>query len=387
MGAIKEVLVPDIGDFSDVPVIEVMVKPGDRVKPEDSLIVLESDKATLDVPAPFGGAVRTLKVQVGDRVSEGTAILELEAEEAEAEEEREKVEVEPAVPAAVVPKEAASETAPVPEAAAAASAASSPSLPHASPAIRRFARELGVDLGHVPGSGPSQRVLKEDVQSFVRAALSGSALAVARVSVMLPSATHFDEADITDLEALHEEVASVAGSGTAAALSAFVLKAAVAALQRFPSLNASFAGDIVVPGSGYHLGFAVDTPNGRVVPVIADVNRKGVIDLAREIELLTARVRDNTLDPADRAQATFTIASLVDAGGSGFTPVVQAPAVAILGFTRSQPRLIERDGKVVTRRLLPLSLSYDSRTIDATSAARFTTCVAEVLSDPRRASL
>jgi pyruvate dehydrogenase E2 component (dihydrolipoyllysine-residue acetyltransferase) len=375
MGAIKEVLVPDIGDFSDIPVIEVMVKPGDRVKPEDSLIVLESDKATLDVPAPFGGAVRNLKVQVGDRVSEGTAILELEAEDAE---------VVPAVVAA--PEAAAPAAAPIPE--PAAESGVPPGLPHASPAIRRFARELGVELGHVPGTGPSQRILKEDVQSFVRTALSRSASPSAWRSVTIPCATHFAEADVTDLESFRAEVAaSVGGRGIEVALPALLLKAVVAALQRFPSVNASFDGEHLVLGRDQHLGFAVDTPNGRVVPVILDVDRKGVLDLARELDELTAGARDGRIEPADLAGGTFVVASLGDADGTGFTPILHAPVVAILGVTRSQSRLVERNGKAVTRRMLPLCLSYDSRVIDPSTAARFTAFVAVLLGDLRRASL
>ena len=379
MGAIKEVLVPDIGDFSDIPVIEVMVKPGDRVQPEDSLIVLESDKATLDVPAPFGGAVRKLKVRVGDRVSEGTAILELEAEEAEA---------ESAAPAAIEAKAAAPAPAPVADAPTPSDTALPPSLPHASPAIRCFARELGVDLGLVAGTGPSHRILKEDVQSFVRDALSRPAAPEALRQPTLTQATHFDEADITDLEAFREEVAaSVAGEGIVVTLSAFLLKAVVAALQRFPRFNARLDGETLAPQPGYHFGFTINTAGGRVVPVLRDVDQKGVLELARELDALTARARGGRLHTADQAGATFTVASLGDAGGTGFTPLIQAPAAAILGVTRSQPRLTERQGRVVTRLLLPLSLSYDHRVIDSAEAACFTACLAALLSDLRRASL
>ena len=383
MGAIKEVLVPDIGDFSDIAVIEVMVKPGDRVKPEDSLIVLESDKATLDVPAPFGGAVRSLKVRVGDRVSEGTAILELEAEDVEADE----AEAAATSPAVIAAAGAATAAPPVPAAAAVSGSAPAPSLPHASPGIRRFARELGVDLGRVSGTGPSQRILKEDVQSFVRAALSGAASPDGRNSVTVPHATHFDEADVTDLEWFCGEVAASVAAESAIPLVAFLLKAAVAALRRFPSLNASREGETLALSPFYHLGFVIDIPNGRLVPVIRDVDRKGVLDLAREVDLLTARARDNRLDPADMQGGSFTVASLADAGGTGFTPILHAPAVAILGVTRPQPRLVERGGQVVTRLMLPLSLSYDHRLIDSTTAARFVACLAAVLGDLRRASL
>lgn len=379
MGAIKEVLVPDIGDFSDIPVIEVMVKPGDRVKPEDSLIVLESDKATLDVPAPFGGAVRKLKVQVGDRVSEGTAILELEAEEAE---------TEPATSATTAPETTKPEAAPVAPATAAPSAPAPASLPHASPGIRRFARELGVDLAHVPGSGPSQRILKEDVQAFVRAALAGSATRGAYVAVAPVQATHFDEADVTDLEAFREEVASsVAETGVLVPLSVFVLKAAAVAVPRFPGLQPALDGEPRVPGSGCHLGFAVDTPSGRVVRVIRHVDSRGIVDLARELADLGTRARENGTAPVELVGGTFVVASLGDAGGTGFTPLLEAPAVATLGVARPQPRLVERDGRAVTRRMLPLCLSYDSRRIDATTAARFTAFVAVLLGDLRRATL
>lgn len=380
MGAIKEVLVPDIGDFSNIPVIEVMVKPGDRVKPEDSLIVLESDKATLDVPAPFGGAVKTLKVQVGDRVSEGTAILELEAEE---------VEVQLPAPTPPPPEAAKPETASVIRPETAASAALPPSLPHASPAIRRFARELGVDLRQVRGSGPSQRILIDDVQSFVRAALAAGTPSDAPAATA-PSRTafHFDEADVTDLEAFREEVASsVRAAGFELTLAPFLLKAVAPAVQKFQALNAGHGDDPSAAGSGCHLGFAFDTPNGRVVPLIRDVDRKGVLDLAREIEELGARARDKRLEPADLARGAFSIASLGSAGGTAFTPVMDAPAVAVLGVTRPQPKLVEREGKAVTRCMLPLCLSYDSRAIDATAAARFTADVAALLGDLRRASL
>lgn len=381
MGAIREVLVPDIGDFSDIPVIEVMVKPGDRVKPEDSLIVLESDKATLDVPAPFGGAVRKLKVQVGDRVSEGTAILELEAEEAEA---------TPTTSPITSPETAKPEAAPVTPVAVVSTPALAPgagppaSLPHASPGIRRFARELGVDLEQVPGSGPSQRILKEDVQAFVRAGLAGGGTRGARVAVASVQATHFDEADVTDLEVFCEEVASSAADAGPVLLSAFVLKAAAVAAPRFPGLEAALEGE---PGAGCHLGFAADAPSGRVVRVIRDVDRRGIVDLARELADLAARARENRLDPADPAGGTFVVASLADAGGTGFTPILEAPAVATLGVAGPQSRLVERAGQAVTRRILPLCLSYDSRLIDATTAARFTACVAVLLSDLRRATL
>lgn len=379
MGGVREVRVPDIGDFSDVPVIEVIVKPGDRVKPEDALIVLESDKATLEVPAPFGGAVTKLKVQVGDRVSEGTAILELEAEEVAA----------AAVPVAEMPPaEPLSEIVPAPIERPAPRAATPPSLPHASPAIRRFARELGVDLEQVAGSGPAQRILKDDIQLFVRTALAGADAGRAAGTGTPPhQATHFDEADVTELEALcAETAAATAGSSVAVMLTAFVLKAVAAALKTFPELNATFGGEGVGQQAGCHRGPMPEASVGRMVPVILDVDQKGVVELAREFGDLAAQAKDGRLDAVNLC-AAFGLVSLAEAGGAGFTPMLQAPAVALLGITRPRPQVVERAGKATTRQLLPLCLSYDSRVIDAGTAARFTGFLSTLLADLRRVSL
>ncbi len=379
MGAIREVLVPDIGDFSDIQVIEVIVKPGDRVKREDALIVLESDKATLDVPAPFGGAVTRLKVRVGDRVSEGTAILELEAEEAAA----------ATLPDAAPPAEPARlEAAPAQIERGVPSVAAQASVPHASPAIRRFARELGVDLERVAGSGPSQRILQDDIQMFVRAAVAGSSAARAGgAGASSCQATHFDEADVTELEAFCAEVAaSIEGVDVEVTLSAFVLKAAAAALKTFPQLNATIDGETVMPQAACHCGLMLEASGSRVMHVVRDVDRRGIIDLARECGELASRARDGRLDDVTEG-AAFSLASLTQFGGTGYTPMLQAPAVAVLGITRPQLRLVEREGKVTTRRMLPLCLSYDSRVIDAGTAARFTGLVAALLADLRRVSL
>lgn len=378
MGAIREVLVPDIGDFSDIPVIEIVVKPGDRVKPEDALIVLESDKATLDVPAPFAGAVTKLKVRVGDRVSEGTAILELEAEEVAAEEA-------PAEQAA--PEAARSEQVSATSGRAAPGAAPPASLPHASPAIRRFARELGVELDQVAGTGPAQRILKDDIQAFVRAALAGSAAAPGTAGSVPHPATHFDEADVTELEAFCSEIAApMVDQAVEVTLTAFVLKAVAAALKAFPDLNAMVEGGAVVRQEGCHCGLTLASTRGRIVCVIRDVDLKGVVDLARESGELIAQAGNGAGDGAN-ARVAFTLTSLADSAGTAFTPTIHAPGVAALGITRAQSRLVERDGKAATRRLLPLCLSYDSNVIDPGVAARFTGHLAALLADLRRVSL
>jgi pyruvate dehydrogenase E2 component (dihydrolipoamide acetyltransferase) len=377
MGAIREVLVPDIGDFSDIAVIEVMVKPGDRVKPEDSLIVLESDKATLDVPAPFGGAVTKLKVQVGDRVSEGTAILELEAEEATAQ-------PPPSADGHADVPDMASGPEPAPAGSLAPSAVP-PTLPHASPAVRRFARELGVELAQVGGTGPAQRILKDDVQAFVRAALTRATPAEARAGAAVSSqATHFDDADVTELEAFCAEAATSAGTGVDVAVTAAVLKAVVTALKKFPGVSAACDGEKPIPSAGCAIGLTMDAPDLRIAHLVHGVDDKGIVDIARELEGVTARMRDGAAAAA-HADATFSVISA--AGGTGFTPMLKPPAVAVLGVARAQPRLVERDGKVSTRRMLPLCLSYDSTLINEGSAARFIAFLATLLADLRRVSL
>jgi pyruvate dehydrogenase E2 component (dihydrolipoamide acetyltransferase) len=448
----QQVFVPDIGDFKDVPIIEVLVKPGDRVKPEDSLVTLESDKATMEVPAPFGGVVQDMKVKVGDRVSQGALILTLDTGEAG--------EAGAAAPApvsasaaaapnstsvAAAPPRAPGPTAPARAAAPPAAAAPlvpAPAVPqpvptpaavdeaafaraHASPAVRRFARELGVDLSSVKGSGPKGRVLKEDIQRFVKEALARPAAAagpglgfalppmpavdfskfgpveakplsrIKKISganlhrnwVAIPHVTQHDEADVTDMEAFRKQMAEeVKAQGVRVTPLAFLMKACVAALKRFPQFNASLSpeGDSLILKQYWHLGVAVDTPNGLMVPVIRDVDKKGVLQLAKELGEISAKARDGKLSPADMQGGTFSISSLGGIGGSSFTPIINAPEVAILGASRSVTKPVWRDGEFVPRLLLPLSLSYDHRVVDGAEGARFITFLSGVLSDIRR---
>jgi len=446
VGAMKEILVPDIGEFKDVPVIEVLVKPGDAVKADDSLITLESDKATMEVPAPFAGVVKAMQVKVGDRVSEGAMILTLEVgETAPAAKPQAPAAPAPAAPVATAP--AASPTA--------APAAVAPVVPlpapapvsalapvdegefvraHASPAVRRFARELGVDLPKVKGTGPKGRVLKEDIQSFVKGTLARPAAAPAgpglglalpampvvdfskfgpiesqalsrikkisgaflhRNWVAIPHVTQHDEADITEMEAFRKQMSDEVKTparlgnidpGVRVTPLAFLIKACVAALKRYPQFNASLSpeGDSLILKHYWHLGVAVDTPNGLVVPVIRDADKKGVLDLAAELGALSAKARDGKLSPTDMQGGTFSISSLGGIGGSLFTPIINAPEVAILGVARSVTKPVWRDGQFVPRLMLPLSLSYDHRVVDGAEGARFITFLSSVLSDIRR---
>ncbi len=431
-----EVKVPDIGDFKDVPVIELLVKPGDAVKKEDSLVTLESDKATMDVPSPAAGVVKEVKVKIGDKLSEGSLVLILDATDAAAK----------PVPAQAAPAPAPT---PAPAIAAPAAAAAPPApsasprpapLPvepeagpgtpsHASPGVRRFARELGVDLAQLDGTGPKGRILKEDVQSFVKSALSGAAApraagggladlglppwpkvdfakfgpidpqplsrikkisgpALARNWVMIPHVTQFDEADITDLEAFRARVNEEnAKSGTKVTPLAFLVKACVAALKRFPEFNASIEGDNLVLKRYWHIGFAADTPNGLMVPVIKDADKKGVVEIAKETSELAAKAREGKLGPADMQGGTFSISSLGGIGGTAFTPIINAPEVAILGVSKAAMKPVWNGREFLPRLMMPLSLSYDHRVIDGASAARFTTYLAQVIADLRRGML
>jgi pyruvate dehydrogenase E2 component (dihydrolipoamide acetyltransferase) len=429
VGAIKEVVVPDIGDFKDVPVIEVMVKPGDSVKAEQSLITLESDKATMEVPAPFAGVVRDIKVKVGDKVSQGSVIASVEAGEG--------------TPAASPPPASARAPAPAPAAVAAPAAAPAPApaqaapalapvdeagfaKAHASPAVRRFARELGVDLSRVTGTGPKSRVLREDVQGYVKQALARPAAAAAgpglgfalppmpavdfgkfgpveskplsrikkisganlhRNWVAIPHVTQNDEVDITEMEAFRKQTAEeLQKGGVKLTPLAFLIKACVAALKRFPSFNASLSadGESLILKQYYHIGVAVDTPNGLVVPVIRDADRKGAIELAQELAQVSQRMRDGKMSPTDMQGGTFSISSLGGIGGTHFTPIINAPEVAILGVSRSSMKPVWRDGQFVPRLMLPISLSYDHRVIDGAEGARFITYLNSVLTDVRR---
>ena len=450
---IKEVKVPDIGDFASVDVTEILVKPGDAVKPEQSLITVESDKASMEIPSPAAGVVKELRVKVGDKVSEGSLVLlmELDADGATAAPAvsapaQSATPVALAAPAAAVPVAAAPvTTAPVaplsPVVAAAASApvaeavtgAAPGSLPHASPSVRKFARELGVDLRQLQGSGPKGRIQQSDVQAYVKAVIAQGGTATAAVGagaggslnllpwpkvdfakfgpieskplsrikklsganlarnwVVIPHVTNNDEADITDLEAfrvaLNQEQAK---SGLKITMLAFLIKACVAALKKYPEMNSSLEGDNLVLKQYWHIGFAADTPNGLVVPVIRDADRKGVLELARETGALAAKAREGKLSPAEMQGGTFSISSLGGIGGTSFTPIINAPEVAILGVSRSamKPVWNEDTQSFEPRLMLPLSLSYDHRVIDGAAGARFNAYLAQVLADFRRVLL
>lgn len=438
MAEVKKVLVPDIGNFEDIPVIEIMVKPGDSVQAEDPLIVLESDKATVEVPAPYSGTIQEILLKTGTKVSKGSEILTMEV--AAVTQEKEKpLEPQQAESQPVVTEPRQSETAPAvkpqatttPRPVSPSAALPEPAQestgnkPHASPSVRRFARELGVDLSKVTGTGPKLRILKEDVQAFVKQALSGeqgaggslnllpwphvdfakfgpielkSLSRIRRISganlhrnwVMIPHVTQFDEADITDLETLrktHNETWQ--NNGTRLTILAFLIKAVTAALKKFPEFNASLdnstaEGQLIIKHY-YHLGFAVDTPNGLVVPVIRDADQKGVISIAEELARLSSLAREGKLMPNDMQGASFTISSLGGIGGTGFTPIINAPEVAILGISRASLKPVYQNDKLVPRLMLPLSLSYDHRVIDGAAAARFTAHLASILTDMRLA--
>jgi pyruvate dehydrogenase E2 component (dihydrolipoamide acetyltransferase) len=462
--AIIEVKVPDIGDFKEVEVIEVLVKPGDRVAVEQSLITVESDKASMEIPSSSAGVVKSLKLKLGDKVSEGVAILELEADGATA---------EAALPAAAAPSPAAatpgragseapppaaSAAAPAAPAAAAVEASAPPASPapaparpappaaslagnghdavvkpHASPSVRRFARELGVDLSLVRGSGPKQRILHDDVREWVKGVVrqagapaaaaapagdGGAALGllpwpkvdfakygpietrpiqrIRRISaanlhrnwVMIPHVTNHEDADITGLEAFRVQLnREHEKQGTKVTMLAFLIKACVAALRKFPEFNASLDGESLVLKHYYHVGFAADTPNGLVVPVIRDADRKGVLELARESAELASKAREGKLAPSQMQGGTFTITSLGGIGGTYFTPIINAPEVAILGVCRSAMRPVWDGAAFQPRLMLPLSLSYDHRVIDGAAAARFNVYLSQLLADFRRAML
>ncbi len=441
MGEIKQVLIPDIGDFKDVPVIEVLVKPGDQVNAEDSLVTLESDKATIEVPAPYPGIIKEISVKPGDKVSEGSLILLMEVSDTGEEKALEtSTTITPAQPVTnttptvtTVEPEQKQEviTAPPrvqPENKTLDDVVTTKA--HAGPSVRRFARELGVNLNLITGSGPKQRILKEDVQAYVKAELSkgqgddysGAALnllpwpqidfakfgpvelkSLTRIKqiaganlhrnwVMIPHVTQFDEADITDLEALRKESNVTAKKNNIKlTLLAFLMKAIISSLKKFPEFNASLdanGGEAnLIIKHYYHLGFAVDTPSGLVVPVIRDVDQKGVRAIAEELGALSLLAREGKLKPTDMQGASFTISSLGGIGGTAFTPIINAPEVAILGVSRASYKPIYRDNQFVPRLMVPLSLSYDHRVIDGASAARFTAHLAEVLSDMRLALL
>jgi pyruvate dehydrogenase E2 component (dihydrolipoamide acetyltransferase) len=477
MATVQDVLVPDIGDFKDIPVIEVLVKPGDQVEAEAPLVTLESDKATMDVPAPVSGVVKQVKVKVGDKVSQGTLVLTLETAASggkaapatpappTAPGGRSTTPVEAAMPekpfhdAAKAPsgrEASAGQAAPAieladPQASYARAAHPPPEhegpvheaaaqrppaavdevgfrAAHAGPGVRRLARELGVDLSRVKGQGPKGRILKEDVHAFVKSVLSGGAVAGApagasvglslppwpkvdfakfgpveqkpltrvqkiagpalhRNWVSIPHVTSCDDADVTELEAFRVHLNAEAGNQDKSAVKvtmlAFLVKACVAALQKFPNFNSSLDGENLILKRYYNVAFAADTPQGLLVPVIKDADKKGVRAIAKETAELAGKARDGKLSPTDMQGATFTISSLGGIGGTYFTPIINAPEVAILGVCRAQQRPVWDGEKFAPRLILPLSLSWDHRVLDGAAAARFNVHLAALLADVR----
>jgi pyruvate dehydrogenase E2 component (dihydrolipoamide acetyltransferase) len=433
-GGIVEVTVPDIGDFKEVEVIELMVKPGDQIKVDQSLITVESDKASMEIPSSHAGTVKEIKVKVGDKVAKGSLVLLVEATGG----------APAAAPAAAAPAPAAAPAAaaaPAPAAAAPAPAAAAPSQgvtgskAHASPSIRKFARELGVDLARVPGTGPKGRITQQDVQNFVKGVMAAGPTAAApskggsgggmevlawpsldfskfgptetvalprikkisgpnlhRNWVMIPHVTHFEDADVTDLEQFRvDSNAALAKQKSTVKLTmlAFVIKASVAALKKFPQFNSSLSEDgaSLIVKQYYNIGFAADTPNGLVVPVVKDADKKTISQIAVEMGELSAQARDGKLSPSAMQGATFTISSLGGIGGTAFTPIINAPEVAILGLSKSAMKPVWDGSTFQPRLMLPLSLSYDHRVIDGAGAARFAAYLADVLADLRKTLL
>lgn len=449
MSQSMEVQVPDIGDFAEVEVIEILVKPGDTIALEQSLITVESDKASMEIPSAAAGVVREIRVKLGDKVAKGSVVLTVEPASSAA-----PVVPAPAVasaPAPAAPAAVVASPAP-PPAQPAATIAEAPAIvprtppvvaepddhahsvkPHASPSVRRFARELGVDLSQVRGTGPKQRILQSDVQAYVKALVARSSSApeapasatdsgaglglipwpkvdfakfgpierqarprIKKLSaanlhrnwVMIPHVTNHDDADITELEAFRVKLNEEQGKGgTKVTMLAFLIKACVTVLKRFPEFNASLEGDELVLKNYWHIGFAADTPNGLVVPVIREADKKGILQIARETSELAAKAREGKLAPADMQGGTFSISSLGGIGGTYFTPIINAPEVAILGVCRSQTRPVWNGSAFEPRLMLPLSLSWDHRVIDGASAARFNVALAQLLADFRRVML
>ena len=416
-----EVKVPDIGDFKDVPVIEIHVKPGDSIKADDPLLTLESDKATMDVPADRDGTVEAVLIKVGDRVSEGSAVITLKAADGEA-----PVTPPPSVIAQQEPAPAPKPTSAPPAQPAAAAAAAGAGAVHASPSVRRLARELEVDLAKVKGTGEKGRITKEDVKAFLRGPATQAPAAAAapsggmgipeipaqdfakfgpietkplarikrlsgphlhRAWLNVPHVTHGDEADITDIAAYRKELDGAAKEqGYRVTLLAFLMKASVSALKAFPEFNSSLSPDkdALIFKRYYNIGIAVDTPDGLVVPVFKDVDRKGIAELSKELGAVSKKARDGKLGPADLQGGTFTISSLGGIGGTDFTPIVNAPEVAILGVVRSKMAPVWDGAEFRPRLMQPLYVSYDHRVIDGALAARFTRHLCHVLEDVRR---
>jgi len=445
MSQIIEIKVPDIGDYKDVPVIEVLVKAGDQVEKEQSIVVLESDKATMDVPSSHSGVVKEVKVKIGDSLSEGSVVITLEeaaastASTASATSPATPVQVSPASSPAAAPaaaKPVAIEP-PIVRAPAPPPISNTPppvdsAVSHASPSVRKFARELGVTITQVKGSGPKDRITQEDVQAFVKAAMSAgagnptnvssggslgglnlipwpqvdftkfgeierqplnrikklTAANLARNWVMIPAVTYHEDADITDLEAFRVLTNKEnEKKGVKITMLAFLMKAAVAALKKYPEFNSSLDGDDLILKKYFNIGFAADTPTGLVVPVIKHADQKGIFELAQETSELAALAREGKLKPDQMQGASFTISSLGGIGGTYFSPIVNAPEVAILGVSKAAMKPVWDGKQFVPRLLCPLSLSADHRVIDGALATRFTVYIAQLLADFRRASL
>jgi pyruvate dehydrogenase E2 component (dihydrolipoamide acetyltransferase) len=433
-----EIKVPDIGGYKDVPVIEVLVKPGDTVKAEQSLVTVESDKASMEIPSSASGVLKELKVKLGDKINVGDLLAVLEGSSVSA------VAPSPAPAQAAAAPAASLASAPVeripPTAALPAHEPSTPSgqLPHASPSVRKFARELGVPLGEVKGSGPKGRITLDDVQGFTKSVMAGDVRTQAQAAkapastgggagldllpwpkvdftkfgpverkdlsrikkisganlhrnwVMIPHVTNNDEADITGLEAFRVSTNKEnEKSGVKVTMLAFVIKAVVAALRKFPEFNASLDGDALVYKQYFHIGFAADTPNGLMVPVLRDADKKGILQISQEMGELAKKARDGKLGPAEMTGGCFSISSLGGIGGTHFTPIINAPEVAILGLSKSvmKPVWDADTEQFVPRLTLPLSLSYDHRVIDGASAARFNAYLGQILADFRRVLL
>ena len=437
-GGAVEVRVPDIGDFKDVAVIELLVQPGDAVKVEQSLFTVESDKASMEIPSPAAGVLKELKVKIGDKINVGDLVAVLEGAAAAPA----AAPAQGSTPAAAAAPVAAQASAPAPAPAAATATAPvpahqpstpTPGLPHASPSVRKFARELGVPLAEVKGTGIKGRITQDDVAAFTRQVMSGALQTQAQGSkapaaggsgvgldllpwpkvdfakfgpverkelsrikkisganlsrnwVMIPHVTNNDEADITELEAFRVSTNKEnEKSGVKVTMLAFVIKAVVAALKKFPEFNASLDGDALVYKQYFHIGFAADTPNGLVVPVLKDADQKGILQISAEMAELAKKARDGKLGAADMQGGSMSISSLGGIGGTHFTPIINAPEVAILGLSKSQMKPVWDGQQFVPRLTLPLSLSYDHRVIDGASAARFNAYLGQVLADYRR---
>jgi pyruvate dehydrogenase E2 component (dihydrolipoamide acetyltransferase) len=438
MSKLIEIHVPDIGDYSDVPVIEVLVKVGDVIEKEQSVVTLESDKATMDVPSSHAGLVKEIKVKVGDVISEGALVLVIESSDAASSSPAPSARAPQAAPS--IPPVTVSTPAPMPTPVVAVAAApAAQAMPvaagndvsHASPAVRKYARELGVNVALVKGSGPKGRITQEDVQAFVKGMMSGatptastksggnmggldllpwptvdftkfgaierqplsrikklSAANLARNWVMIPAVTYHEDADITDLEAFRVSTNKEnEKQGNKITMLAFMIKAAVAALKKYPEFNSSLDGDDLVLKKYFHIAFAADTPNGLVVPVIRNADQKGINEIARETGELAALAREGKLKPDQMQGASFTISSLGGIGGTSFAPIINAPEVAILGVSKAAMKPVWDGKQFVPRLICPLSLTADHRVIDGASATRFTVYIAQLLADFRRAAL